>query len=245
MCLNHREPNTCPQMQVPPAATGIARGFGRPGRVDVANGSTSRNKHGIPVYGMSQPLTQRPIQRSASRARCVWPKCAAPIRDWPQLHLCNAHVRVVVDNASPVLPDIPVISAVKEPAPEPPKRKTPPRDGSIYYVQVGAHIKLGWTSDLTGRMRQYPPNSVLLAVEPGTRADETRLHKKFAVWRSHGREWYPLVPVLLDHIKRVVAEHGEPETVNFGAKPVEVPTPRPRQFVAARSRSGASYSRSA
>jgi hypothetical protein len=133
-----------------------------------------------------------------------------------------------------------------EPAPRLPNQsgRSPP-DGVVYYANVGGgHIKIGWTSDLAKRMRQYPPNTVLLAVHPGTRADERKLHKRFAVHRAFGTEWYPMVPVILDHIARVVAEHGQPPAVTFGAKPTKVPTPRPKQVVAMRSRSGASYARS-
>lgn len=111
--------------------------------------------------------------------------------------------------------------AAGEMRPVPPKV---PRE-FVYYVQVGGHIKIGWTSQLDKRMHSYPPNSTLLAVHPGSRADERQLHKRFAVHRSHGQEWYPLVPVILDHIKRVIADHGEPPAMTFGAKPVEVPRP--------------------
>lgn len=119
--------------------------------------------------------------------------------------------------------------------PTEPKRTEPPVDGTVYYVKVGgSHIKIGWTSDLAKRMRKYPPNTELLGTHPGSRADELRLHRRFAVHRSHGREWYPLVPVLLDHIKRVVAEHGAPDAATFAAKPTEVPTPRDKQPVKVR-----------
>jgi hypothetical protein len=101
----------------------------------------------------------------------------------------------------------------------------------IYYAKIGGHIKIGWTSRLEQRMRSYPPNTELLAIHPGSRSDERQLHRRFAVHRSHGAEWYPLVPVILDHIKRVVAEHGEPPTVMFGAKPVEVRRPRTKEPV--------------
>lgn len=102
---------------------------------------------------------------------------------------------------------------------------TAARVGVVYYVEVGSHIKIGWTSDLAKRMRSYPPNSRLLACHPGLRTDERDIHRKFVLWRSHGAEWYVLAPILLDHIKRVVAEHGQPDVVNFGAKPVQVPRP--------------------
>jgi hypothetical protein len=113
----------------------------------------------------------------------------------------------------------------------PPARRAAPAEGIIYFLQVGGHIKIGWTSDLAKRMHAYPPNALLLATHPGLRKDELRLHKMFAVHRSHGREWYPLAPVILEHIKRVVAKYGKPVEVTFGAKPVEVPQPRPHQYI--------------
>lgn len=119
--------------------------------------------------------------------------------------------------------ELAAIAAAIRPAPAAPPE--PKREGVVYYVQVGGHIKIGWTSRLEQRMRSYPPNTILLAVHPGSRADEKQLHKRFAVHRSHGQEWYPLVPVILDHIKRVIADHGEPPATIFGARAVEVPRP--------------------
>jgi hypothetical protein len=109
--------------------------------------------------------------------------------------------------------------------------KKPPTDGVVYYLRVGGYIKIGWTSDLEKRMRSYAPDTVLLATEPGTRKDEQKRHRMFAVHRTHGREWYAMVPALMHHIDRVVKEHGMPEEVTFAAKPVTVPTPRPKQYV--------------
>jgi hypothetical protein len=109
---------------------------------------------------------------------------------------------------------------------QPPKPKKPvPQDGSIYYLRVGSYIKIGWASVLTKRMRAYPPDSVLMATEPGTRKDENILHRRFAVHRTHGREWYALTPPIMEHIARVQAKHGEPDSVAFAARPVEVPRP--------------------
>jgi hypothetical protein len=124
------------------------------------------------------------------------------------------------------------------PPPPVPEAAPPPAPstGTIYYVKSGGHIKIGWASDLAARLRAYPPGSELLASHPGTRADERRLHTRFAVHRSHGREWYPLAPVVLAHIDRVVTEHGTPDKATFGAKPVEVAQPRPKQVTGMRHR---------
>jgi len=116
---------------------------------------------------------------------------------------------------------------VPEPEPEPAQ----PKSGFVYYVRSGGFIKIGWTSDLTKRMKGYPPDSVLLAVEPGPRQLETRRHKQFAHHRTHGREWYTMAPTLTHHIDSVKAEHGEPEPVDFAAKPGGIPQPRQRQTI--------------
>jgi hypothetical protein len=94
--------------------------------------------------------------------------------------------------------------------------------GVVYYVQVGAHVKIGWTSNMGSRMRKYPPNSVLLATHPGTRRDEAQMHRRFAADRTHGREWYVPSMSLTHHIQQMVTQHGQPEQVTFGAKPLTV-----------------------
>lgn len=195
------------------------------------------NRHGIP-------------RRGGTRPRCMWPGCTGPVVVYPDTRLCGTHANNVADtvNAHRAKMQTQFQQKVRDyfdkidPPPPDPKPE-PERLQVIYYLQVGGHIKVGWTSQLEKRMRSYPPNSQLLAVHPGTRAEERALHKRFAVHRSHGAEWYPLVPVLLEHIDRVKAEHGEPEAVTFGARPAEVPRMKTKQPVQLRARSGGRYTR--
>lgn len=93
-------------------------------------------------------------------------------------------------------------------------------DGTVYFLRIGGYIKIGWTSDMTRRMKSYPPDTTLLATMPGTRKDELREHKRFAHLRTHGREWYPLAPQITERVAAVVREQGEPDEVTFAAKPV-------------------------
>ena len=189
--------------------------------------ATRTDKHGVAIY----PFTVRPD--------CLWPGCGRIPRTYPESHLCDTHAEEVHQLVS-----VPIAERAHErrkrddaamadllrraseqsdrlaPAPDP-----EPKPSVIYYLQVMSHIKIGWTSNLEKRMKSYPPNSELLAVHPGTRADEQRLHKRFAAHRSHGKEWYPLVPPLLEHIKRMVDQYGKPDAVHFGAQPVQVPMP--------------------
>jgi hypothetical protein len=187
----------------------------------VGNGS-SLNRHGIP-------------QRGPDPKKCIWPRCANAVTNLPLTHLCNQHADLVHNAVEQERRQtgalVAALLGTPPPAPSPPQ---PTREEVIYYLQVGGHIKIGWTSQFEQRMRSYPPNTTLLAVHPGTRADERKLHKRFAVHRSHGQEWYPLAPVVLNHIKRVLAAHGEPPEVIFGARPVEVPTPRARHRMQAK-----------
>lgn len=53
----------------------------------------------------------------------------------------------------------------------------PERPGTIYFLQIETYIKIGYTKNLYRRIRQYPPNAVLLAQHDGTPEDEKSLHQ--------------------------------------------------------------------
>lgn len=147
---------------------------------------------------------------------CQYATCLALADETPELshlRMCRFHIVGAHD-------------ALREYVRNQNAQKADPDRGMIYFLQVGSHIKIGWATDLAKRMRAYPPNSILMAVQPGTRAAEAKLHKRFAVHRSHGREWYPLVPAILEHIAAVVRDHGTPDPVAFAAAPSAVPTAR-------------------
>lgn len=179
-------------------------------------------------------IEDTPVSRRRQAARCCWPGCRnTRVEEVP---LCGAHLSIARDAwADRVSPDNPrtyrITTTVNEPKPEPELATEPKPAGIVYYLRSGGFIKIGWTKSLTGRMKAYPPDTVLLATEPGTREDETRRHRQFAVHRTHGREWYAIAADLTRHIDRIKAEHGEPDAVDFAAKPVQIPQPRPHQYV--------------
>jgi hypothetical protein len=111
------------------------------------------------------------------------------------------------------------------------KTEPAPKQGVVYYIQVTEHIKIGWTGDIANRMKSYPPNSRLLAAEPGTRKDEQRIHRVLAVHRAYGNEWYAPTPTVLHHIEGVKRRHGKPDQVIVGARPVTIPEPRDPQYI--------------
>lgn len=89
-------------------------------------------------------------------------------------------------------------------------RKKSPRVGVVYFLKSNGFMKIGWTSDLDQRLKQYDPDARVLAVKPGTKKDETALHKKFAHLKTHRREWFGITPQVMEEVERTVREHGEP-----------------------------------
>lgn len=76
--------------------------------------------------------------------------------------------------------------------------------GNVYIVQIGQHVKIGWTQTPRIRMRQLKPDAVLLSKQ-GTRQDETRLHHLFSEHRRRGREYFDPHPDILRFAERAHA----------------------------------------
>jgi hypothetical protein len=107
--------------------------------------------------------------------------------------------------------------------------------GTIYYIRIGEHIKVGYAKNLDSRLSAYPPTATLLATHPGTRKDEQALHSLFTAHRVAGREWYAPAAELMAHIDRVTAEPGKPAADPFAQRLVKAPKQEPTQM---RRRSG-------
>lgn len=78
--------------------------------------------------------------------------------------------------------------------------------GQVYYLWVGGLVKIGYTKNIDQRMRQYPPNSVLLAIHPGTMRTERQMHSMFFNSIAKGKEWFDITPRLTAHIADVRAK---------------------------------------
>lgn len=86
----------------------------------------------------------------------------------------------------------------------------------VYYVQVGDLIKIGSTTRLADRLKDYPPNRRLLATEDGDCELETRRHGQFRELLMVGREWFRPGQELVDHINELRRRQrvaGKPLTV--------------------------------
>lgn len=86
----------------------------------------------------------------------------------------------------------------------------------VYYVRIGDHIKIGFTTNMKLRLSalRIDPDAVL-ATEPGGRTLEAERHKQFAAERVSRREDFNPSRRLLDHIGKVRQEHGPPVVTGY------------------------------
>ena len=78
-----------------------------------------------------------------------------------------------------------------------------PREEVVYYVRLGDHVKIGYTSDLKARMNKYGPTARLLATERGTMSTESARLRQFAQYLDAGKEWFRPGPRLMAHIRNL------------------------------------------
>ncbi len=62
--------------------------------------------------------------------------------------------------------------------------------GWIYFLELDEKIKVGWTSNLEKRLKNYPPHARIVIEYPATRADERDLHRTLKTERVAGRAEY-------------------------------------------------------
>lgn len=156
------------------------------------------------------------------RAGCVWPDCRRIERWAPEIPLCTHHARIVYwsydkrcypDNQTRTVNlDVREANvaareaAIAEGRVAAKRKRAAERPGTVYYILVGAHIKIGYTTNMYSRMRAYPPDSTVLGTEPGTKETEKERHQHFEAHRALGREWFKDVP----EIREYIAENCEP-----------------------------------
>lgn len=83
--------------------------------------------------------------------------------------------------------------------------------GWIYYVLTDGKVKIGYSAQVTRRLRAYPPGSEVLAVHPGTPDLEKRIHQDFDAYRVAGREWFSPADEILTHCATIREQHGNPQ----------------------------------
>lgn len=90
-------------------------------------------------------------------------------------------------------------------SPTPTAGDLPPTVGTVYYVSTGPFIKIGFTTNLAQRLKQYPPDAEVLTTEPGTAALEKQRHRQFADDLTAREEWFTPSPALMEHIAQIQA----------------------------------------
>jgi hypothetical protein len=179
------------------------------------------------------------VNRGIDWTVCLVPGCGKDLRLWGRvdpahtyrdhrfsLPLCLDHTFVVFRQAkSAADEDLPVCvetnmrvkaqrQAIIDAAADTEKQQFMARtDGHLYIIRQNDLIKVGWSRDIHSRVRGYGAGSELLAVWPGTRSDETNLHRQLGPARAKGREWYEDGPIMADLVKRMVEQYGEPTWV--------------------------------
>ena len=83
------------------------------------------------------------------------------------------------------------------------------RDSSVvYYVLIGAMVKIGTTVNLARRMADYPPDAELLVTEPGGYAKEHDRIREFIEYREARNEWFTPGPRLREHIEALIRDQA-------------------------------------
>lgn len=160
---------------------------------------------------------ERPCGREALLA-APWPVCAA--HALAVYRFIDGQVTDQALNAPALLHAVELIN-IGDRGVHPTRRQLAPDvmngwPAVVYYARSGNLIKIGTTRDLLDRMRNYPPGTRLLAVEPGAEAVERHRHAQFASLLATRAEWFRPGTELLEHIQEL-ADTGLPRA----------PTPAP------------------
>lgn len=75
-------------------------------------------------------------------------------------------------------------------------------------------IKIGHTADVYNRMAKFGGMSNLVALKPGTYADEQQIHKLLVEHRARGNEYYRPTPEVIGVVNEMRAAYGLPPLEN-------------------------------
>lgn len=171
---------------------------------------------------------QRVYRRQNSEPQCVWPYCEGG-QFW-HLPICSDHLeqinQFIIDMKLNETREEALTRGRRQMAADRrasiswgrEKRLLDTRGnqpGWIYYLHINDMVKIGYTTDIVRRIRDYPPNSPLLGVHPGTPELEKQFHEIFKGSLAQGREWFRLDPDVLAHCEKVRAEYGDPAQFEY------------------------------
>ncbi|MGZ9830258.1 GIY-YIG nuclease family protein [Tsukamurella ocularis] len=140
--------------------------------------------------------------------RCCWPDCDEPRgRYADDYQLCQTHTMLAMHYGQQYGLDNWLDPATRRKEKRAAQKRD--QDGWVYYARVGEAIKIGFSIDVKARVRQYPPGTILLAVEPGSKELERARHKEFGHSRTRGREWFRESLPIKEHIEKLRARYGD------------------------------------
>lgn len=169
--------------------------------------------------------------------RCTWLDCIEYVDPDYRVHLCTDHANHVRDTMNARDAEIEQrsdqLTAEARANRERSARKLdagkPLTEGDIapgwvYYVELDGLIKIGFSKDVTRRMRQYAPTARLLAVEPGTKKVEKERHQTFRAHLARGREWFRDTDEIRTWITTVTDQFGPADDLAHQWTKPPVPT---------------------
>jgi len=91
------------------------------------------------------------------------------------------------------------------------RHNVPERRSIVYYIRRGEFIKIGTTTNPASRLKSLMPDEIL-AFEPGGVDLERGRHRQFRASRvARKGEYFHKTPELVEHMRRLREQHGEPD----------------------------------
>lgn len=140
-----------------------------------------------------------------------------------RLPVCHRHQVIIRKQAQANWVDDPDMVAARERWAEEAVRKDDARkrrdtldrenggtEGQMYFVRLNGLVKVGWSSKLRTRLKQYGADVEILCHFPATREDETLLHRQLRPYLAKGREWYQDCQLIHDVVDGYIEQYGRP-----------------------------------
>ncbi len=144
------------------------------------------------------PVNALPKRLTASFSVCTFKGCSKDPMEGLDAPLCHPHAKMITAQ----------VLAMHEPAPrfepvKPPSKKLPV-PGSVYIIQHGNRVKIGFSSNVKQRLCDLPYERII-AIIPGDRRLEHALLTKFKSIRTSG-EWFEAHPELIAFAESLAAK---------------------------------------
>lgn len=179
------------------------------------------------------------IQNGIDWSTCVIPGCGASLLSYGRqsagleardpdhyLPLCHRHASVVWRNVQSWYGHPQIMEIVTELDTKAQARQDASEaaftardqggESVIYFIRHNGLVKAGWTKDLFARLKAYGPGTEVLCHYPGTRADETHLHRQLRPALAKGREWYHDGDLVALFVQNALERYGPPTITSAG-----------------------------